>query len=128
MMRTHVVIALVWLVVGLGAGSALGGVAGCSPSDRATVRPFVEPVTDLGCVVLRALTTSGTVDEVCARAEELAPYVADILASRAESPVQPRATMVAFTVPTSPRRVPRRRCVSWVPIASLKDAGEAGAP
>ncbi len=94
-------------------------VASCTPAQREAVAPGVRA----SCVVLRALAQDGTVDEVCATAEELAPIVVELLSERAESPAAVSAPLVAFSLPPSPRRVPRRRCVSWVAVGALAPEG-----
>jgi hypothetical protein len=75
---------------------------------------YVEPATRMTCILLRAFTTDGTVDEICATAEELAPFVPELIATRAErgGPVPSRAFVAySFEAPINP--VPRRRCVAW---------------
>lgn len=125
MMRRSVTTSILLLALGFSAGAVA-----CTPRDREAVTPLVKPATSITCILLRALTTSGTVDEVCATADELAPYVTDILARRelgdAGEDVAEASSFVAMAMPAPRRRVPRRRCVSWVSIASLGDAGRAG--
>lgn len=105
-------------------------VAACMPARASEEPPYVvTPAVKATCVVLRAVTTSGVVDEICATAEELAPFVAELIAERAEAdggaPPEVRPEL-AFKLPASPRRVPRRRCVQWAPIVSTTDAGDGG--
>lgn len=103
---------------------------GCTPDQRAAIEPGVR----VGCILLRALSTSGAVDEVCATADELAPYVSDILAKREAAElgdVAEASSFVAFSMPTPARRIPRRRCVSWVPVPKrvsyeTEDGGDGG--
>jgi hypothetical protein len=99
--RTFVVVLLV-----LAAGA-------CGTGADRSVRA-VEPAARMTCILLRALTTSGAVDEICATAEELAPFVPELIARRAEEqgPTPARAFM-AFSLEASPVAVPRRRCVAW---------------
>jgi hypothetical protein len=102
-------------VVLLGLGIVV--VESCTPAQRHAV-PAAERAI---CVVLRA---SGDPDAeaVCATADELAPFVAELLAAREGGAVA--APIVAFSLP-APRRAPaRRRCVSWLVL----DAGAEAAP
>lgn len=104
-------------------------VGACSPSSRETVREVAPPAQKALCILLRALTNSGTIDEVCATLDELAPFVPEILARRESGDAPPGAAQAlrvaaAFEAPSRP--VPRRRCVQWVDLASLRDAGTAG--
>jgi hypothetical protein len=90
-------------------GSLLVVVVGCAAASR-----LVEPATKMTCVVLRARTTSGTVDEICATAEELAPLVPELLAERAEAEgPKPSRAFVAFALEAPAEPVTRRRCVAW---------------
>lgn len=123
--RTFVHLALAFVC-----GGAVAQIA-CSPAQRETVREVTPPATRALCVLLRAFSSSGTVDEVCATAEELAPFVPEILAARAERkdgrPVASTiAASVAFVMPEPPRPVPRRRCVAWVDLsdAGARDGGD----
>lgn len=101
----------------------LGGVGdvSCTPAQRADLAPLVAPGERASCVLLRALTISGTVDTVCATADDLAPYVADLMAAKAEDPPS-AAPVVAFSVPVPARAVSRRRCAWWLPVGP-RDAG-----
>ncbi len=109
-------------------GAALAVVA-CTPREREAVQPYVGPATSIGCILLRAFTTSGTVDEVCATAEELAPFVQSILEARnlpSHEPLTAQELRVAFSVPPPARPVARRRCVAWEqiePVRVYKDGG-----
>jgi hypothetical protein len=102
--------------------------ASCSPAHRETVREIAPPATRALCVLLRAMTSSGGIDEVCATAEDLAPFISEILAEHAaregrEGAVMPSGVALAFSMPAPPRPVPRRRCVSWVDLSGSSDAG-----
>ncbi len=104
-------------------------VDGCTPGQRAAIEPGVRE----GCILLRAVSPSGTIDEVCATADELAPYVSDLLAKREAAElgdVAEASNFVAFSMPTPARRIPRRRCVSWVPVPQRvsyeTDGGDSG--
>lgn len=110
MMRRSTLTSILLLVLGFSAG----GLA-CMPGDREAVAPLVKPATSITCILLRAFTTSGAVDEVCATADELAPYVTDILARREAGDVEAgdvaqASSFVAMAMPAPRRRVPRRRC------------------
>jgi hypothetical protein len=113
---------------GASVGFVLGLLVACSPAQRETVREVAPPATRALCVLLRAFTSSGTVDEVCATAEDLAPFVSEILAQHAaregrEGAAVPPGVALAFSMPAPARPVPRRRCVSWVTLSTSKDAG-----
>jgi len=59
-------------------------VAACGPPPAVPDGPRaipIEPIVDVSCVLLR-LTRGAHVDEICATAEELAPLVPDLLATR----------------------------------------------
>lgn len=102
---------------------ALGAVdVACTPAQRAELAPLVAPGERASCVLLRAFTTSGTVDTVCATADDLAPYVADLLAAKAEEPPPAVEPVVAFAAAAPRRRVSRRRCAWWLPVGP-RDAG-----
>lgn len=119
---------LVGVALGVGACMPALAICSCSPADRAELAPLVKPAERLACIVLRALTTSGDVDEVCATADELAAYVPDLLASRGEAPRAVESKMaVAFAVPPPKRPVPRRHCAMWVPVDAGAPAQEGGA-
>ncbi len=102
-------------------------VEACTPAQRAAAVPAV---TDATCVLLHGFVSSGTVDTICATAEDLAPFLADMLAQR-EAELPQRGPMLAVAVAELPapkkRAPPRRRCASWVPVASsVDDASAAG--
>lgn len=84
--------------------AALGG--GAPPAPRPTVT----------CVVLRAFAPSGRLDEVCATLEDLAPFVAEILAAHSDAGAPAsEAPRLAVSL-ASPPIVARRRCASWVEV------------
>jgi hypothetical protein len=90
----------------------------CTPSQQqraVEAAPFVERVL---CVVLRAASTDGTVSDICATADELAPLVPQLLAQRAEGSAPPPAAplLAAFKMPAPSKRTPKRRCVAWMPL------------
>lgn len=111
-MRAHfVVLALVVACVVTSCASLGGGVP---PAPRTTVT----------CVVLRAFAPSGRLDEVCATLEDLAPFVAEILAAHADAGAPapaPEAPRLAVSL-ASPPIVARRRCASWVEVDGGVDA------
>lgn len=93
-------------------------VAACAPPSspgEGGAHVPIAPIVDVSCVLLR-LVGNGRVDEVCATAEELAPYVPDLIAARDEdgdasaSPI-PGAPSIAFSVrdPCKSPRKPRVR-------------------
>lgn len=113
-------------------GLSIGLLASCSSGEHAAA-PLVPVIERASCVLLRAVTTSGTVDEVCATADELAPLISEILAMReaGESPphVAAMPPRMAAAMAPPPRRVARRRCLEWgeVPASSDGDASPSGA-
>lgn len=95
----------------------------CTPQDRAAAIPALERAT---CVLLRAVTNSGTLDEVCATADELAPFLPEIIEARHGRPsLESPAPVVAFSMPAPKRPAPKRRCSSWIVLDAGADA-EAG--
>lgn len=110
--------ALVFVVVVLSALVA-GGEA-CTPAQREAA---IAPAVRASCIVLRAIAQDGGVDEVCATAEDLAPFVVELLHSmskaRAEASPPSSPPVVAFAMASPSRRVPRRRCAQWVPVARV---------
>jgi len=113
-------------------GVAFAVVAACSPSER---RAAVPAFTKAACVLLHAALSDGTTDTICATAEDLAPLVGTMIAAREEP--EPARASLGFAVlepvaelPAPAKRVPRRRCVSWVPVSSraLADGGRDAAP
>lgn len=107
-------------------------VVSCTPAQRADVRDAL-PAVEAGCVLLHAIAHDGRADDICATAEDLAPFVRAMLEARAENPDAGASARVAFVVaelPRAKRPPPRRRCVSWMPLPSrqsgIADAGDAG--
>jgi len=103
----------------------------CTPAQLATVKEAAPVVERVLCVILRAASTDGTVSEICATADELAPLVPQLLAQRAEGVDPPAAPLLAaFKMPAPTRRTARRRCVSWMPLpartSGVVDASEEG--
>jgi len=95
---------------------------GCSPG---LARRAPEAIRQ-GCVLIRALTDDGTIHDVCAEAEDLAPLFAplvDLLIAEHKE-ARERGAQVAFALPVSTvkptRAPPKRKCVKWL---SLVDAG-----
>lgn len=88
----------------------------CTPQQRAAI-PVAERAL---CVMLRA---SGDPDAaaICATADELAPFVAELLAAHDDHDAA--APLFAFALPAPRRAAPRRRCASWIVL----DAGPAEA-
>lgn len=93
----------------------------------------IGPATRVTCILLRAFTESGTLEEVCATADELAPLIEEIIAEREEkAPIEQTASKatVAFSFAAPPRRVPRRRCTQWQYLGGLdsgtRDADSSG--
>lgn len=99
--------------------------ASCTPEQIEHVRTVAPPVIRAGCVLLRAFTSDGALEEVCATAEELAPLVHEMIEererSRVDSTPDAGAPMLAFSFEAPRRRYPRRRCVTWTEV----DGGRA---
>ena len=98
-------------------------VVACTPAQRAELAPAVPAFTRAVCVLIHGFTRSSGTDTVCATAEDLAPFVAELLAARAAEPAS-SSVRVAFAIaelpaPKTARAPPRRRCALWVPVASL---------
>lgn len=88
---------------------------------------IVTPAVRASCILIRAFVSSGSMQEVCATADELAPLVEQIIADREEtSPQEQRASAasVAFSLPAPPKRVPRRRCVQWHVLGDDSGTGD----
>lgn len=89
----------------------------CTPAQRQTietdvkkVEPFVGPVEKIGCVIVRMITTDGDALEICATADELAPLVPQLLASREASDAgPPSGLIIAASLPAPRVRVHRPR-------------------
>jgi hypothetical protein len=142
-MRWRVLLAFV-------AGLAIAGA--CTPAQMQAAAPAL---TRVACVLLHALANDGTTDTICASAEELAPLVPQLLADRAElgaegppeadaapvslpapaptpvlvsrAPAVRETAVIVAELPAPRRRVVRRRCVAWTPVAFSGDAGKDAA-
>lgn len=126
----HLVFAL------LCASSALSVAAACTPREEAAAIAAVPALVDGACVLIHALASGDqAAQSVCATAEDLAPIVRVLFASRqgdasdassrnsAHSPV--RLVQVAeLPVPKGP---PAIRCVAWETVAGsgASDAGNS---
>ena len=104
------------------------GLVDCGPGG---VEPehVITPAFKATCILIRAFVSSGTMQEVSATADELAPLVEEIIAEReATSPQEQRASAatVAFSMPAPPKRVPRRRCIQWHVLGDDGGTGDAG--
>lgn len=94
----------------------------------AAMAPFVAPAEKATCVLIRAESPSGTADAVCAVADDLAPYVADILSRRAAMPAKlspPPADARTIVLPLPTHPVERRRCSVWEHLPE-RDGGADG--
>lgn len=89
---------------------------------------LVTPGVKAGCILLRAITEDGTVDEVCATAEDLAPLIGEILAEhdKNRAAAEKASPLVAFTIAPPKRPAPKRRCSQWVTLSALHDGGDGG--
>ncbi len=83
-----------------------------SPRDERAVP--VAPIVDATCIFLR-LAHEGRVDEVCARAEELAPYVPDIIADRADGGTEGASLAFGLSDPCKRRRRKDAGADAWDP-------------
>jgi len=113
----------------------VAGLVVCTPAQRETARTLAPVLERIACVVLRAATTDGTVDQICATADELAPLVRTLLESRAaagdalalEGDASTSRVSLAVALqpiaelPAPKRRVARRHCALWLPVASSTD-------
>lgn len=95
--------------------------------------PPVAPLVQGGCVLLRAVTSSGEVHEACAQIEDLAPVlgplVDQIIAERADARATGARVAFALTLEEDPkpaRKPPKRRCAKWeyLDAGAPADAGE----
>lgn len=98
----------------------------CSPASRKAIVDAAPGVERATCVILRA--TSPSAEDVCATADELTPFVDDLLkqllAARAvEGPPPGPQVAFALTPPTRKRAAAKRHCAAWVPVTPLIDAG-----
>lgn len=104
----------------------------CSPAQRAAVESVVEkravPALKAACVLVRAFSSDGQPNEVCATIDELAPLVGEIIAGREmqTSAEVPSEIAPAVVLPPPKRHHPLRRCASWVPVVRLSDDGGRG--
>lgn len=115
-----------WLVVPVVAlASFVCGSFACSPHQVRTLERALPPAIEASCVLVRAFLNDGTAEEICATAEDLAPFVPELLSAR-EQPAQKEASarvVVAAALPAPARKLPRRRCVEWK-IVNLADGGK----
>ena len=102
-------------------GSVLMCGPACTPADRAAVAQTAPSAIEGACVLLHALAKSGAADSVCATAEDLAPFVGVVLATRAADapstsarraprPSVPRRQIAELP---APRTTATRTCVLW---------------
>jgi len=100
-------------------------VSACDRQDARAVAPYVAPIVRATCVLVRALSTDGNRLEACATAEELAPFIEELLSARERSPARAESSgpILAFAL-TAPRRaVARRKCERWVTVSHDADGG-----
>ena len=117
--------------------SALSVVVACSPAQQAAELAAAPAVIDGACVLIHALAGGDqSAQSVCATAEDLAPLVRVLLASRQadasdagvrkSSVSAPRLVQVAeLPVPRGPAPV---RCTSWETVAGSGGADGGRAP
>jgi hypothetical protein len=92
----------------------------CSPAQRAAI-PAEERAA---CVLLRAaLPDTAT---VCATADELAPFVAELLAAQAAAPASTGALAFSLPPPRGSRAPARRHCAAWTAVDGGAEAGPDG--
>lgn len=114
------------LTLGVCVATAILAVPSCGPRELEP-RQVVPPAVRAGCILLRAFTDDGRLDEVCATAEDLAPLFGELLAEHEKnsSPEQKNASpLLAFTLAPPKKPAPRRRCAQWVTLS----ASDGGAP
>jgi len=91
--------------------------SGCTPQQRKDVVPFVIPAEKLTCVLLRSSGETGK--DVCATADDLAPFVDAILQAQA---AMPQDATLAYAFPLTAEtdggikraKRPKRHCTQWV--------------
>lgn len=115
-----------FVVAVIGLACTLLGAFACDRQDARALAPFIAPAAQIGCVLLRAFTSDGGKLEACATAEELAPFIEELLSNRERSPVAEPASraVLAFSLEAPRRQVARRRCERWVTVPPHdKDGG-----
>lgn len=124
MIRMRSLVAVALLAFGMFVAGLACGPIPIEPSH------VVTPAANIACVLLRAFGADGTLQEVCATAEELAPLVEEVISQRELVPPSDQkasAATVAFSFPAPPRRVPRRRCVQWQHVGAEDSGGPESA-
>lgn len=103
-------------------------VLSCGPRGVEAFGRAIPPVVEASCVLVRAFLNDGTAEEICATAEDLAPFVPELLSAR-EQPAQKEAAarvVMAAALPAPTRKLPRRRCVEWQTVSLVRDGGKEG--
>ena len=98
--------------------SVASAVTSCTPAQGQDAINAAPALVGASCVLLHAFAHSGTADQVCATAEDLAPFVGAVLASRgsdasARKVSRPVALVQVAELPRPASSVPARRCVAW---------------
>jgi len=99
----------------------LGGIVAAALVPLACTREAMVrtvPALERGaCIVLEGVTDDGTVRDVCATLEELAPVLAPLaseLAARGEADAGAPPARIAFRIAVPRKKsFPRRRCAAW---------------
>lgn len=100
-------------------------VVSCTPQQARDLTRSTPAIVDASCVLLRALTDDGTTKEICATADELAPFLSELLSAHKAEEDKPVTFMVAAALPAPKRKPPRRRCVEWRYLGT-EDGGKGG--
>lgn len=129
-MSTREVLRWMAIQVCLALGVAVAAVSCLPKEDLGKTVPAAERAT---CALLRVLTPDGAIQEICATADDLAPFISDLLAARDEASkkgevVEPLRVAAAVTLPPPKKRVAQRHCVKWEPVAAPKQGGADAAP
>jgi hypothetical protein len=99
----------------------------CSPGHGPEPAKLVTPAVKAGCLLIRAISQDGRLDEVCATAEDLAPLLGELLSEHErnvkETPTTVTEPLVAFTISPPKRPQPKRRCAQWIQLG-----GDGGVP
>jgi hypothetical protein len=106
--------------------AVLAAICACTPAERQEIIKDVPAAERATCVVLRAITHDGVVEEICATADELAPLVPDLVSDRGASDAAPPVGFVAMKLSAPTKRVPKRHCAVWVSVDAGKDGGDGG--
>ena len=120
-MFRDLVFRIVLYVALVGAGFAFS--LACTPEQRGALAKSVPIIERGSCAIISAFTDDGTVQRVCATADDLAPLIDELTATSSEPLTS--AEVEFRPAPKTPRkRKPaRRHCAAWIYVdAGLTDA------